>query len=235
MQKMKEKILLSFINKYLLILFICCAFISSAMAKEPKMPSADHILNQIEKRYFKKGFTADFFQISKLKALDINETALGKAVFCYPGKMVWEYLEPQQHKMITNGKMLWVYRPDQNQVMLGHAENFFKKGLGGAFLSDISKVRKNYIISLKDQDKTVYKLLLIPKIKTPEIQSILIVVLKKNYNIKKIITQNIYEDTIEFEFRNLKFKTIDDSLFEFKIPENASIIQLDNKPSSKMY
>ncbi len=231
---MKEKILLSFINSwiyscinvFLVTIFICCTFIVPAAAQDL---SLNQILDGLEKRYSNNEFIADFVQVSKLKALEIDEAASGKAMFSHPGKMIWEYLEPQQHKIITNGKMLWLYRPDQNQVMLGKAENFFKEGSGGAFLSDISIVREKYIISIKNSNEELCKLSLIPKIKTPEIQSILIIISKNDYNIQKIITSNIYEDTIEIEFNNIEFKEIDDSLFEFSIPEDASVIDLDRQ------
>ncbi len=234
---MKEKISPSFINNwiyswinvFLLTTFICCTFIVPATAQETNPSNLDQILDGLEKRYSKNEFIADFAQVSKLKALEIDEAASGKAMFSHPGKMIWEYLEPQQHKMITNGKMLWIYRPDQDQVMLGNAVNFFKEGSGGAFLSDISIVREKYVIGIKEDNKTLFKLNLIPKIKTPEIQSILIIVTKKDYNIQKIITSNIYEDTIEIEFNNIEFKDIDDNLFEFSIPENASVIDLDHQ------
>jgi outer membrane lipoprotein carrier protein len=225
---MKEKTLPSFLNKYLFVTFLCCAFIF-IFVHEAKSGDIDQFLDGLEKRYSKNEFIADFSQVSKLKALGIDETASGKAMFSHPGKMLWEYFEPQQHQMITNGKMLWIYRPDQNQVMVGKAENYFKEGSGGAFLSDISIVRERYIISINKNKETFFELKLIPKIKTPEIQSVLIVVSKQDYNIEKLITSNIYEDTIEIEFHNIEFKDIDSNAFEFSIPENSSVINLDNQ------
>ena len=226
---MKEKTLPGFLNKYLLVTCICSVIFLSAFVQETNATPLEQFLEGLEKRYSQKDFIADFSQVSKLQALGIDETASGTAMFSHPGKMIWEYFEPQQHQLITNGKMLWIYRPDQNQVMVGKAQIFFKEGSGGAFLSDISIVRDKYIISIKENREMFFELKLIPKVKTPEIQSILIVVSKKNFNIEKIITSNIYEDTIEIEFHNIEFKDIDGSVFEFSIPENASVIDLDSQ------
>ena len=187
----------STVNKYLIVIFICCVFAFPVTAQESTSATLDQFLDGLEKRYSKKEFIADFSQVSKLKVLEIDETASGKALFSHPGKMKWEYLEPQQHQMITNGKTLWIYRPDQNQVLIGDAENFFKEGSGGSFLSDISIVRKKYTINIIENSELFFSLKLIPKRKTPEIQSILIIVSKKTYNIQRIITSNIYKDTIE--------------------------------------
>lgn len=208
---------------------ICFFMIFTVSVNTIASGTLDQFLDRLEKRYSQNSFTADFFQASKLQALDIDETASGKASFSHPGKMIWEYIEPQQHQMITDGKMLWIYRPDQNQVMVGKAANFFKEGSGGVFLSDISIVREKYIISIQEDRKTFFTLKLIPKIKTPEIQSILLFVSKENYNIEKIVTFNIYEDTIEIEFHNIEFKEIKSSAFNFNIPENSNIIDLDSQ------
>jgi outer membrane lipoprotein carrier protein len=224
-----KSIMESTVNKCLIVIFICCFFSFPLSAQEPGSATLDQFLDGLEKRYSKKEFIADFSQVSKLKALEIDETASGKALFSHPGKMKWEYLEPQQHQMITNGKTLWIYRPDQNQVIIGDAGNFFKEGSGGAFLSDISIVREKYIINIIENSKLFFSLKLIPEKKIPEIQSILIIVSKTTYNIQKIITSNIYEDTIELGFHNIEFKDIDDSVFEFSIPENSSVIDLDNQ------
>ncbi len=228
MQKMKEKIFLNFLNKIPIMIILCSVFVSSAMAQDKSSADLDQLLDGLEKRYSKNEFMADFSQVSKLKVLEIDETASGKAMFSHPGKMKWEYLQPQQHQIITNGKSLWIYRPDQNQVLLGNAQNFFKQGSGGAFLSDIAIVRKKYNISIKESSKETFTLSLIPQTKTPEIQSILMIVSKENYNIQKIITSNIYEDTIEITFHKIEFKDIDDSVFNFNIPENTNVIQMEN-------
>ncbi|MCK5543356.1 MAG: outer membrane lipoprotein carrier protein LolA [Desulfobacterales bacterium] len=225
---MKEKTLQNFLNKCLFVILICSSLASFAIAQETDSTILDQFLEGLEKRYSKNDFRADFSQVSKLKVLEIDEAASGKAMFSHPGKMKWEYLEPQQHQIITNGKMLWIYRPDQNQVIIGDAQAFFKQGAGGAFLSDISIIKEKYIISIKENTESNFVLNLIPKVKTPEIQSILIIVSKKDYYIKKIITSNIYEDTIEIEFHNIEFKDIDESVFELNIPENTNIMDMDN-------
>ena len=90
-------------------------FFGIAAATEPEN-AQEAVLSAIEKKYAGKSFEASFYQISKLEALDITEKASGKASFSHPGKMKWEYLEPEQHEIITNGKSLWIYRPEENQV-----------------------------------------------------------------------------------------------------------------------
>ncbi|MCP3943424.1 MAG: outer membrane lipoprotein carrier protein LolA [Desulfobacteraceae bacterium] len=184
-------------------------------------------LTAVEKKYTGKEFQADFIQISKLAALDITETASGKVWFSHPGKMRWLYLEPQRHEIITDGQNLWIFRPDQNQVMKGDAKNFFKAGAGGAFLSDISLMRKHFTIELKKTTADYLTFVLMTKEKNPDLVSILIRVSRSTHEIQRVTTRNIYGDTTLFKFTNIQFKKIDASTFDFKTPKGASIIKMD--------
>jgi outer membrane lipoprotein carrier protein len=184
-------------------------------------------LTAIEKLYTHNGFSADFNQISKLSALDITETASGKAWFSHPGKMRWLYLSPQRHEIITNGRTLWIYRPDQEQVMRGNAQKFFKAGAGGAFLSDIGLMRKNFTIEAQETTDTHISFLLTAKQENPDLVTILIRVSRSTHEIQQVTTQNTYGDTTSLEFIHIQFKPMEPTVFEFKIPEGSSIIEMD--------
>ena len=203
-----------------------CLFISIPAATETEN-AQEAVLSAIETKYAGKSFETSFYQISKLAALDITEKASGKAFFSHPGKMRWEYLEPEQHEIITNGKSLWIYRPEEKQVMQGSAESFFKAGAGGAFLSDIALVRKNYIITIKDITDEYTELDLAAKNETPDISLIVIRVSKKTSDITRIVTRNAYGDTTLFEFNDIRFLSIDPSRFEFTVPKGSNVVDLE--------
>ena len=204
----------------------CCLFFSIASATGNDIVK-DDILNAIEKKYSGKSFEADFTQISRLAALDITEKASGKASFSHPGKMRWQYLEPEHHEIITNGKVLWIFRPQENQVMTGDASSFFKSGSGGAFLSDISLIRKNFTVSVKEVTADYVEINLNAKKENSDISSVVIRISQKNSEIIKVVTYNPYDDTTLFEFSNIQFKKINPDVFEFKMPDGINIIKMD--------
>jgi outer membrane lipoprotein carrier protein len=128
------------------------------------------IIKGIETRYSASGFSTRFFQTSTLKAMEITENASGIMMVKRPGMMRWEYDEPERQLVVTDGNKLWVYRPDDNQVMVGEAPVFFGDGKGAGFLSDIERVRDNFVITLDGMTKNShYRLKLVPKKKTFEI------------------------------------------------------------------
>ena len=188
---------------------------------------AQTLLDGIENQYAGKSFSADFIQTSTLSALDINETASGKAWFSHPGKMKWQYLTPERHDIITNGTELWIFRPEENQVMRGDAARFFQSGAGGAFLSDISLIRKNYTVSVKETTEERAELLLEDQSGNPDIHRIIIRVCPKQFHISHVTTVNAFGDTTHFEFSNISFLQIPDDWFDFTIPSGVNVIDMN--------
>ena len=216
-------------------LALSCVFISISPAQNQGQgqvqaagQKADSpLLAAVEAKYAGKSFSADFSQTARLAALDMTETAEGKAWFSHPGKMRWQYLAPDRHEIITNGVRLWIFRPDENQVMIGSAAAFLKPGTGGAFLSDITKIRESFSIEAGKKGKAFAELVLTPKTQTPDLARAVITVALPGHEIQMVVTQNIYGDTTRFIFTNIRFKTPDPALFNFTIPDGTSVIEME--------
>ncbi|MBF0225254.1 MAG: outer membrane lipoprotein carrier protein LolA [Desulfobacterales bacterium] len=197
--------------------------------KAPLKDELETIIDTIIETYGQEGFYAEFNQISTLKAMDITDTASGKAWFKKPGKMRWEYVQPDKQYIITNGITLWIYRPDDAQVMIGNAQSYFLDGKGASFLSDIKLIKDKFKISHEKNIDTenFYILKLIPIEKDLEMSDIHLSIAKKNFEITRIITNNFYGDTSIIEFKNIDFdKSPDDSFFTFNVPEGADILRI---------
>lgn len=192
--------------------------------------SVDQILDRIENRYTDSRFSADFIQKSTLKAMDITDQASGKVYIKYPGMMRWEYEKPDRQIIITDADKLWIYRPDDNQVMTGRAPAFFRDGKGASFLSDIRLVRQKFDIAVEQGDHSdpFYHLKLSPREETMDIADIRLTVSRQTFNVLQVMTVNHYGDETRIDLLNFAFGVdLEDSLFSFKIPEGADVLQLD--------
>ncbi|WP_462269108.1 LolA family protein [Desulfobacter sp.] len=196
-------------------------------AAQPLDDETAKIVSGIEATYAQKSFSADFEQTSRLTALDVTETAKGKAWFSHPGKMKWAYQSSDNHEIITNGTDLWIYRPEENQVMTGDAAPFFQSGSGGAFLADIRKIREAFTIEPDKSGENVAQLVLTPKKETPELAKVRIMVTLPGYEIPVVETENIYGDTTKFIFTNIRFVPFNEQIFEFIPPPGTEIIEMD--------
>jgi outer membrane lipoprotein carrier protein len=191
--------------------------------------SLEDILKNVEKRYTASGFSTRFYQTLTLKAMDITDTATGRAFFKRPGMMRWEYERPDRQIIITDSDTLWIYRPEDSQVMVGKSPSFFAGGKGASFLSDMKLIRQKFDISLQEKSEGGYHVLkLLPKEKTLDVSVIYISISAKNFHVARITTHNSYGDETVIELSNTQFKPeLDDSMFIFQIPQGVEVLQLD--------
>jgi outer membrane lipoprotein carrier protein len=189
----------------------------------------EQILDRVEKNYTGQSFQAGFIQESTIKAMDIVDFASGKIFVRYPGMMRWEYEKPEDQIIITDGHKLWIYRPTDNQVLTGSAPAFFSDGKGASFLSDIKLIRQKFKISLENsKEDFFYELKLQPLEKKLDVVDIRLSVTKNTFTVIRIITYNSYGDENRIEFVNHQFNVkLDESLFSFKVPPGADVVQLD--------
>lgn len=213
------------IKGLIIISFIAVSF---SYAAESEL-TLEQILNRVEKHYTGKSFQAEFIQESTIKAMDIVDFASGNIFVRYPGMMRWEYGKPETQIIITDGHKLWIYRPSDNQVMTGSAPAFFSDGKGASFLSDIKLIRQKFKISLENsKEDFYYELTLQPLEQKLDVTDIRLSVTKNTFTVIRIITYNSYGDENRIEFANHQFDVkLDDSLFSFKIPPGADVVQLD--------
>ncbi|MFO8111902.1 MAG: outer membrane lipoprotein carrier protein LolA [Desulfosalsimonadaceae bacterium] len=196
--------------------------------QEPDGSELISIVDALKDRYAGKNFSADFHQESTLSALDISDTAGGKAWFNHPGRMRWEYRFPDRHVIVTDGETLWIHRPEENQVVKGDAAKYFGGGKGAGFLSNFGLITEAFDIGMASDTESHWRLELVPRERHYELSAIYLKVNKETTEIEQVVTENAYGDTTTIAFENLRFSSdMDSSLFEFEIPKGADIIYME--------
>ncbi|MDA9762120.1 outer membrane lipoprotein carrier protein LolA [Desulfobacterales bacterium] len=220
--------------RHLILITLMILIPVSSHSEETALPSmsVDEILERVEKIYTASRFSASFIQASTIKAMDITDSASGKLYVQYPGKMRWEYLEPESQIIVTDGLQLWMYRPEDNQVMLGQASTFFSEGKGAGFLSDIRLLRKDFNITLEDiRFGDYYNLKLVPRETNWDIAYVHLLVSRATFRIAQVFTYNAYEDVTRIELVDPQFNELfEDGLFTFEIPKGVDVLRLDDAP-----
>jgi outer membrane lipoprotein carrier protein len=224
---------MKFGNRLLLIVFGCLLIGPTAVSRAVGAATAglplDQLVQNVEERYEVPGFTADFHQVSTIKAMEITDEATGKMYVRRPGMMRWEYENPERQIIVANGRQLWIYRPEDNQVMVGAAPKFFGDGKGAGFLADIKVLRRKFDISLlENPDPATYALKLSPIEDTLDVSEIHLYVAKSTFVIQRVVTFNPYGDETSIDLINSRFDRIPDlGLFEFSIPEGTDVLKMD--------
>ncbi|NNG01939.1 MAG: outer membrane lipoprotein carrier protein LolA [Desulfobacteraceae bacterium] len=193
--------------------------------------SVSDILDRVEKRYAWTGFSADFYQESTIKTIDITDTAEGKLYVKRPDKMRWEYTAPDVQIIISDGLELWVFRPADNQVMMGKAPAFFGGGKGAGFLTDVRSIREQFDVSIAPQNGGgIHVLKLVPRSQTAELAAITLTISDETFDVMTIVTENTYGDETRITLTGLQLNAdVADALFTFEVPEGAEILELESR------
>lgn len=215
--------------RMIVLLVITLCWFGSPMAAENRNSTIESILKGIEQRYAGKGFSARFFQESFLKTMQISDTAEGRLTVKRPGRMRWEYILPDKQIIISDSKKIWVYRPDDKQVMVGKAPEFFKGGKGAAFLSDIGQLRNSFTIKLQPAEgNDHHRLHLVPKEPSPDLADVELSVAKSSFQVDKVVTHNRYGDETLIVFNHYQFNlNPKEELFRFQVPQGVDVVQID--------
>jgi outer membrane lipoprotein carrier protein len=211
----------------LLVTFMAGAVYAQTEGAADIDPLVDEILTHVEKRYTSSAFSARFTIESTLKAMQVTDTASGRLLVKYPGKMRWEYEKPDPMLFITDGKTLWMYQPQERQVTVGKADEVLGGSQGASFLSDMRLLRRQFRIELdpSGSDATA-RLKLTPRKNTFDIASITLTISRATYDVVEVLTVNLYDDTTRIMFHDIAFQqNLPDALFEFKIPEGVDVLQ----------
>ena len=191
------------------------------------------ILDRVQKRYGAGNFEADFVQEAHLSAMGMVDTAEGHLYFGSPGMMRWHYKVPEEYLIITDGDTVWMYRPEENQVMLGRAVDYFGSKRGADFLSKPGELSREFTVGMAPQEcqgKEHFVLKLVPKSELQSLTELELFISKETFDIIKTITCNAFGDRTVIRFNNYKFdRGLCSSFFVFEIPKGADVVQLEGE------
>ena len=172
-------------------------------------------------------YKADFYQESEMGTIKKVQKAVGVVHFKKKGKMYWEYKEPTQQKVISNGEKMWLYQPDINQVQEFNYNSLETSKAESTFLNGIGKLSDEFEIEYSGQIiKGNFLLDLKSKEKETSFKKIKMYVDTENFNIVKTITSDAYGNTNSITFENIKFNTgVEDEFFVFEVPEGVNVVK----------
>ncbi len=210
------------------MLFFLC------LAAETGAADLEGIIDGLQESYRSmKDYRARFLQETRIKAYPHPQKSSGEVFYKKPGKMRWNYDEPERREIVTDGKTLWMYTPSLSQVIKTDFDAVNRSRLARVFISGMGDLRKDFRIKLLDsgpRDET-FRLLLTPKKEKEALKSIVLTVDGETFNILGTETTDIYDNVTVVKFSDLEMNgEIDDSVFRFKVPEGVEVITSPGMP-----
>ena len=217
----------SFLSRLILIILVFhSAFRIPHSAFLAEAASVPDLVKRLQARYDSTaGFRADFTQEVESATLGQKVEARGTVVFKKPGRMRWEFSEPQQ-TLVSDGKFFWFYQPAEKQVLKTPFQQAFSSTTPASFLLGVGRLEQDFSVSLTGETKDNYQLRLTPK-KDPEAIGVLdLTVSAKTFDILQAIVTDPLGNVTRLHFSNLDRKApLDDALFHFTAPPGVDVIE----------
>ncbi len=177
-------------------------------------------------------FEADFEQSTQSVALGSgsagSEVARGKVIMAKPGKMRWEYAEPQESWVLSDGVNLWIY-----DVVAGEAQHLVASGgyLSGAalqFLMGRGVIAEDFVVTSGKctSELAVVELELTPRAPA-SYERLGLRVDPRSGEVKSTTLVDLFGNRTTISFHSVRVnRSPDPGLFRFDAPPGVDVIEL---------
>lgn len=214
--------------RYLLLLLAGVAACPSALAQDVQT-----IVDGVQQHYEQTGdIQANFIQLSLIKSIGQTKETRGLVFFQKPGKMRWEYTEPTQQLLVSDGKTFWLYVPDDEQVIVQQAEEAYGSKTPIVFLSGMGKLQNDFYMKLLPPETNPYvqtaahRLELLPKEPQPDVAKLILTVAADSFQIIHTAVYDPYGNITDVYLQDIEVNFgLPGDLFTFEIPAGVDVIQ----------
>jgi outer membrane lipoprotein carrier protein len=203
-----------------------------APAPGARLPLKD-VVEHVQKRYdAAKDFRARFNQTLTNAAFARKSSSSGEVLLKKPGRMRWNYAQPEPKMYLADGNTLWLYEPEDRQA--------FKQDLKSsqlpaalAFLAGQGKLAAEFDITAVDAKATKtpygsprdYLLSLAPKTPQAQVKTILFVVDPRTFDVRESVITDQQGNVNDLLFSEIKTNTnIPDATFRWAPPAGVRLI-----------
>lgn len=216
------------------------ALLTSLLAATPAAPVAPapaqvrlplkDVVDGVQKRYDgAKDFRARFNQTLTNATFGRKSSSTGEVLLKKPGRMRWNYLQPEEKVYVADGNKLWLYEPEDKQA--------FKQDLKSsqlpsalAFLTGQGKLTAEFDITFappKGPYGTArdYVLSLVPKAPQAHVKAIVFVVDPKTFDVRESVITDQSGNINDLLFSDIRVNTnVPDATFRWSPPSGVRVI-----------
>ncbi len=176
----------------------------SASASALPALSASDVAAKIQATYQAiNTYEADFDQAYDMKAFGEKKTSKGHVTFEKPGKMRWDYTDPKDNLVVSDGTTLWSYvAKDKSARTMQLKDSQMPTAL--AFLTGKGDLTKEFTLSALDNKdfKGGYLLKGVPKTATNLYSYVLFYIDGKTFQVRRVLIVDAQDNRNRFDFNN---------------------------------
>lgn len=166
--------------------------------------------------------TAQFTQTYRSGMLGRELVERGVVSIKRPGRMRWEYRDPEKKIFVSDGKTFYFYVPADKQVIV--RDQAGARGLPTLLLSGQGEIVAQFEAALEQGPPGLQRLRLTPRTPDPEIESVRLDVDLRE-RIVAIEVLDVQGNRSRFRFENIRENVgLAERLFRFEIPRGVEVV-----------
>ncbi len=202
-------------------------------AQAPSRPPSD-VARAVQQRYDTvRDFTAKFVHTYEGGVLRKKVTERGEVQIKKPGRMRWEYTDPEKKLFVADGSQIYSYIPADRQVIISPLPKTDQATTAALFLTGKGNLVRDFTVTLGDLPgapaaATVLKL--VPRQAERDYETLLLAVNGRD-QIQVLSAADRQGGRSTFTFSDIKENTgLADKIFTFKIPRGADVVRSGSTP-----
>ena len=169
-----------------------------------------------------RDLTATFVQTYRSGALGREVKESGLLSLKNPGRMLWEYQQPEKKTFVSNGKSFYFYVPADKQVIVRDQADL--RGIPALLLSGRGDILSQFQVTALDAPAGRRRLRLVPRKKDAEVEEVVLEV-DETARIVGIQVLDGSGNRSHFAFAQVRENVgLKDQIFEFKVPRGVEVI-----------
>jgi outer membrane lipoprotein carrier protein len=186
---------------------------------------AESLVRRIEERNARThDLVARFTQSYRSGILGRETTERGVVFIKRPGRMRWEYKDPERKLFVSDGRTFYFYVPADKQVIVSEQDQ--QRSLAARLLYGKGGLAEEFSASLDEPlEEGVVRLRLVPRREQPDVERALVDV-EPSGRIRAILLEDVQGNRTRFSFEGLRENTgLKDELFRFEVPKGVEVIR----------
>jgi len=182
-----------------------------------------------------RDFTTDFTHVYEGGVLRKQITERGKLLVKKPGKMRWDYTNPEQKQFVSDGLKMYSYIPQDKQVIVASVPKEDEASTPTLFLAGKGSLTRDFTAAIVDPPPSMAAgtraLKLVPKARQRDYDWLTLIVDAATLDIRGLQTTDAQGGKSSFSFTNLKENVgVADKEFAFKIPRGVDVVSAPARP-----
>ena len=196
---------------------------------QPLSETPEDLQRALQRRYeLVRDFSADFTHTYQGGLLRTTLVESGTVLVKKPGRMRWDYREPERKLYLSDGQYLYSYLPEDRQVLVGELPGGGEATTPALFLAGRGNFATDFTAAfdaVDDPPPNSRVLRLTPTRSERDFEFLVVVVDAPSLAIVRLIAYDLLGGVSTFFFSNLRENVgLSDRSFTFDIPRDADVI-----------